>query len=667
MVVDSDSFERIKRKILDESEVSLDTETTGLRWYKGDKLFSLIIGTKSDTYYFNFNTQKDHLGVEPKFVLPREKIKDLLTPIALNTLKVVYMANAKFDMHFLAKEGIIKWECVVHDVLVMARLLFNEHGDNQYNLSAVAKRAGYEKLEIVEEYIKEHKLWSWVSIPGKKSRTKNLYFDQVPFEIMHKYAEQDARITFDIGAKQRETLLSIKWFVPDSRKHGVHATPYETELAVTKVLWGMERRGILVDESFCQEKLSEETTQVEAAAREFKDKTGLVLVDSAKTLGPVFAQLGYTLPKTEKGQDSISDKFLSSCQDPIAKVVQNYREHHKLAGTYYQSFLWFMTNEKKIHANARQAGTRTGRLSYSDPNCQNIPDSDVRCAFIPEKGFCLVSIDFDQQEYRLMLDYAAEMGLIEQVNSGLDIHTATANMMGVERKFAKTLNFMLLYGGGIVKLASALFPVTADEETLWAIWRVHKKWKNIPENTPKIDENTPLFDANLKYLLEAEKLKATYFERLPNVQALVSNVIARSKSASKLETWNGRQLHCPDPNFAYKMPNALIQGGCSDVAKRAMVLLDKFLHERKSKLLLSIHDEFLFQVHETELEIIPELRRIMEQAFPSRFLKLTCSVSHAWDNWGNLVEGEPAGKKTGDDIQRKGAGGYEAATENVVS
>lgn len=661
MIVTPDKFDTVCSVIWNESEVSIDTETTGLKPYQGSRLFSLIVGTDSDTYYFNFNNQPDHLGVIAPVALPRDFIAKLLTSIAINPTKIAYLANAKFDMHILAQEGVAVWECTVHDVLVMDRLKYNDHMN--YSLAAVAKRSGFEKSEEVDEYIKKNKLWRWVSIPGKKKRDKDKFYNLVPFEIMTAYGERDARITFDIGRAQRQHFLNKNW---DSPRETL-LNPYETELRMTKVLYRMEREGIPVDAELCERRAAEETSNYEKAAREFKYLTGVGLVDSAKTLSPVFAALGLTPPQTDKGNDSFTDEWLASVEHPVAKVIQTYRAHAKLANTYYKNFLWFRDARGLIHANARQAGTRTGRLSYSDPNLQNVPDVDeVREAFLAPENFCLVSMDWDQQEYKVMLEYAEQMDLIAKILGGLDVHTSTAQLMSVERKPAKTLNFMLLYGGGTVKLALALFPVTVGENELWVIWKEHNEW-DLDEDDLKVQPRVTdaMRAENLPHLEAAQALRDLYFERLPSVSKWIDRVKRVAKERGFVRSWTGRELFCKVKKYAYKMPNAIIQGGCSEIAKHAMIRIDERLRGYKSKLLVQIHDEMVFKIHRDELHLVDDLKNIMETAFPGRYLPLTCSVSHSWQSWGSLKDGPPSGETGRDEVQGKGLGGFEDSQKSV--
>jgi DNA polymerase-1 len=650
MLVTEETFESALVAISKEKYFSFDTETTGLNKYGGDSVFAVIIALKDETFYFNFNEAHPEclpMGFYSRFA-------ELFT----SSEKVVFLANAKFDMGMSTQYGVNDYACDIHDVLCADRIILNDQ--IRINLSTVAKKYGLEKSEAVEDYIKEHHLWNWVVIPGKKSRKKNKWFHKVPFEIMHPYGEQDARITYEIGMKQIEELKELQQTTTTDRL--VNISAWEMESSITKVCYKIERTGIQINERLCREKAEYHATHYERAAREFHDLTGAKFSDHAKTLGPIFNKLGFILPKTEKGGDSISDDFLSKNNTRLSKIIQTYREHAKLANTYYRGYLYYSVSGV-IHPDMKQTGTKTGRFAYADPNLQNIPDSEVRKVFIPRSGFCAVSIDFDQQEYRMMLDYANEMPVINAIlKEGLDVHTATAKLVGVDRDTAKTINFLLLYGGGVAKLAEALFDTTIDLAQLKVLWKEYVGWANLSEEEHALFNLIPesARSENIEFLLKASELKKLYFKKLPGVEDWISSVAYGVKDREKkynkgfVKTWVGRRLYF-GKNFAYKAPNGIIQGGGGDVAKVAMLRLDKFLEDKKTRMVNQIHDELWFEVHETELDIVPKIKEIMEGVFPYKHLPLTCSVSYSWDNWYDLQKGLPVVKETRDQVQGESA------------
>jgi DNA polymerase-1 len=241
----------------------------------------------------------------------------------------------------------------------------------------------------------------------------------------------------------------------------------------------------------------------------------------------------------------------------------------------------------------------------------------IRRSFIPRLEYFFVMMDYDQFEYRMMVNYARETSLIEKIQSGIDVHTATAELMGVSRKEAKTINFMLLYGGGVQKLAEAL---------------------NVP-------------------LTRAKFLKEKYFATLPKVQILISQIQNAVCSRGYLENWFGRRYTLPR-ELAYKGPNYLIQGGCADWVKIAICNIHRFLKPYKSRILLQIHDELLFEIHEEEKFIIPKLKYLMENVShipPHDKLRYTVGIEYSYASWQDKKVWDEAGNnlqtKSGQEIK----------------
>jgi DNA polymerase I len=625
MIVTESNFSAVLEEIGNEGKVSVDTETTGLKVYQEDRLFSIIVSTASEDYYFNFNNEADHLGNLAPAILPRSLIGFLI--YMLQCMDKLFLANAKFDMGMIQKEYPeckIKWP-EIHDVLVMDRLLFNDH--ISYSLENVAKRNGLAKSDAVDEYIKEHKLWEWEVVPHRKKRDKRMFFNKVPFDIISAYGCKDGRITYQLGLMQEAKLASQFKKVRETKY-----SPYEIETKTTQALFAMEQEGININETIAKDKGDDHHIKFELAARRFHDETRQVFIDSADTLSPLFERAGFTPPKTDKGADSITDDWLEGVNSELATLVRGLRSDLK-SESFYKSYLYYKDSGGLIHANVNQSGTRTGRFSMSNPNLQQTPDSEVRRVFCAPKDFYLVSIDYQQQEYRMMLDYAEQMDLVEKVKGGLDVHEATAQLMGVERKPAKTLNFMLLYGGGVVKLAIALFKVTVAEPILWVIWKQANGWRLDADDKKWLGSITDeIVSVNLPELYKAEKLRKLYFSKLPMVEKLIDECKTTAADRGFIRTWTGRPIYFKR-NFAYKAPNALIQGGASDVGKIAIIDNVELCSKRKSKLLLAVHDELIFKIHKDEKDLVYDAMEIMKNAFPSKHLPLTVDANIGGNLW----------------------------------
>lgn len=207
-----------------------------------------------------------------------------------------------------------------------------------------------------------------------------------------------------------------------------------------------------------------------------------------------------------------------------------------------------------------------------------------------------------------MLNYAQEQSVIERVLAGMDVHQATADMLGVSRFHAKTINFMLIYGGGIDKLASML----------------KLSWE------------------------DAKRAREDYFRKLPRIAAFVQRVRDTAGRRGYLYNWFGRYYTFDNPESVYTTaPNWLIQGGCSDVLKIAMIRCHEYLQQRGafSRIVLNVHDEIVFELEKGELHYARELVSIMENVYMGGALKLTAGPAFSWKSLADKEDGFPVYSK----------------------
>jgi DNA polymerase-1 len=597
-------------KLAKTPRLAVDTETTGFYPYRGDRLFSVIFADEAQEYYFNFNAQQ--LDVPKNLVLPYSDIQ-LLAPI-FQAPGLLIGHNLKFDLHFLAQEG-ITFEREFWCTEAQARVEYNDH--LKYSLEACGSRIGVHKDDAVKSYLDSHSCYEWITYPGKKKREKRYFFDRVPLEIIAPYGCRDARVSYALAERQRESFDRI-----DRSVDGAPISPVvENEKKVTRVFFKMERGGFRIDRSYCRVANDYELSRARDCQLEWQRLTGTPLVDSAVALRDTLVAHGIKPGKTDTGRDSFTDdvlrKYIPGPQDLVtasnagylAKIVLDHRDAIKRSSTYFSNFLTLAGEDDRIHPNLRQGGTVTGRVACKEPNLQNLTAEDdslypVRRAFIPDEDGWLVSCDYSQQEYRLMLDYAGEEQVIDDILRGMDVHEACAKLMGVTRTQAKTINFALLYGAGLDKLADML--------------RVE--------------------------LEEAALLRAKYFQALRRVQKFIRNVTQTAERRRYIRNWLGRRSHYADPRFAYKAPNSLIQGGSADIMKLALVRMDEFLTAGRAltKLLVTVHDEALLWVPYSERALVPELVEIMRKAYPHKRLPMECSVAYSDKSWHDMVDGMPA-------------------------
>lgn len=606
--VTNNNLYEVLQILQNEPILSFDTETTGLRYFHGDKLFSLVIATKEEQYYFNFNELNQNDIFNNVEVLDRNVLQQL-KPLFEDTGKLWVAANAKFDMHILSQDG-IEIMGDIYDILVIARVLENDL--ISYSLDSVSKRIGYEKSKEVEEWISKNRAYKKLPVLGKKKEDKQPLFYKVPFHIIFKYACIDAEITLKVFYHQIEKIKEY------NASHPTLTSLWEivlNEVALTKVCYKIEKRGFKIDKELTQKSLDFELKRAEEIKEKFKHLTGRELVDSNKALTDILKNLNITHEKTYNGGISFSKEALKNSNSKEADLILEYRDSVKKASNYYASFLHFADSGGVIHCNIRQSATTTGRFSITDPALQtlNAEESEgdsfgVRNCFIPRKGYFLLSIDYKAFEFRAMLDTAGEKDLALKIEQGLDPHQATADTVGITRKQAKTLNFGLLYGMGVAKLGDAL----------------------------GVD------------IYEAKRIKSQYFRELPMIKNLIHTAQEVTKQRGYVVNRFGRPYYFKDPKFAYKALNCLIQGGTADAVKFAMVKIDELLKNLNSAILLQIHDEIIFEIHEDEKHIISEIVKIMESSWPQKFHKMSCSLDYSYKSWGDL---EP----------------YECETRNSVS
>lgn len=621
MIVSRSSFQKILANLEGRPALALDTETFGLRPWHGDRLFSIVLSDGAEAFYFNFQAAPD---IPAEFVLSNEHMEGFHR-FCSESPRIWAMHNAKYDMAILAQEG-IELQGTIHCTMAQARVERNDY--LTYDLDSCLERIGLKKDDRVDAYILEHKLYENRVVPGRVNRAKDKHFNKVPFDLIVPYAEQDALGTFQLYNHQ---ILSIG-LQSAKLPPGCPAVKdvMHRERSLTRVVFEMERTGVLVDLPYCARAAAYEADRLEKAKGKFRRETGGQFNDHYSALAKVFQsekdRWEWNEPtKTGQVNPSFNSELLRKWENPAAQAVVKAREA-KSKLDFYTGFIYHADRNGVIHPTFNQHGAETGRFSSSEPNLQNLSAEEgieleqefvVRRAIIPRPGFLFIMPDFDQMEYRLMLEYACKFSqaraadagmawkkpeIIDQILGGLDIHEATAQMMGVTRSRAKTLNFMLLYGGGAGKLARAL---------------------DIPVG-------------------EAMALKSRYFRALPDVLVLMEDLDKSIRTRGYLRNWAGRRCYFKDLRFAYKGPNSLIQGGCADVMKELMVQLSDVFAGTRSRMVLTIHDEPPCEIHESEAHWLPKrVKEVMESIYPAAFLPLTVGMEYSRKSLGDKVKGFP--------------------------
>lgn len=607
MEVTAENFYDILKILRKEGLLAIDTETTGLKPFQGDILFSIIIASRDEVYYFNFNEYANKEALDESFLL-------LLKPLFADPLKTWIAHNATFDMHILAKEGLYFAGDVV-DLEMLSRVEYNFH--LKHSLDAIAKRFGYEKMEIKPRTQK-------VTHPVLNKTTRLKHFNEVPFEEIYRYGSRDARITMDCYFMLAQKILLADQQTPENlpKLHQVVAN----EVQLTKTIFNMEQTGVHVDINYCWAARKYNLDKMELAQKKFEELTGKPFKKSPKLFAELFGDLATI--KTDKGNLKFDKDVMNDLDHPAAKIVVEISKYKKNV-EYFENFIYYADDNDTIHTEFNQARTKTGRFSSSAPNLQNLTKPDkyeatdevdefpVRRAIVPRPGYFFAMIDYKQKEFRLFLDLAGEAGLANKIKGGMDVHQATGENAGVKRAAAKAANFSIVYSSGDEKLAKTL---------------------GIPKAS-------------------AKRIKASIFQSAPKIEPLINKVMRTAELRGYIFNWFGRRSYFPNRRMAYKAPNALIQGGCADILKIAMNRCDEFLKNYRSRMVMTIHDELVFEIAYGEEDIIPQLKEIMENVYNYRLLKLEVDVEYSnkslADKSHEIPLEFPHGKESRDEIQRK--------------
>lgn len=610
-------------------EIALDTETTSIHWWNSPwhprkpRVFSVQLFFEVDGdeygYYFDFgsdNSTDDHLD-STHFAILQWKLFSLPGIYW-------YIQNAKFDMHHLKNHG-CELAGDIHCTKVIARVLNNQEGSLKLD-DLCEKYFGENKIDVKTK-LDELGAITKIKSPYAHDTAKpeDVYaFEKLPLPLLIEYGIRDTALTYKLGKWQRKKIAEkdaeiftgdeTTFQFPDGKTFRRGLTfIMELENRLTKVLFQMERTGAKIDREWCEAAFANEK-EMAFQAREHLDAIVTAVemknVDwnSNDEIAKVFDAFGISYGTTAKsGKAQFTRYTLEQTDHELAEKILKYRYHYKRAYTYFKNFLELADVDGFIHPDFQPGGTSTGRFSCWNPNLQNIPkrsdkqekDYPVRRAFVNlGDDYFLYSFDFDQMEYRLMLNYAREEEIAKAIREGgLDVHQAFADSLGLKRDDAKNLNFAVLYGAGIAKIASMI----------------------------KIES------------WEATKMRKDYFRKLPGVKSFIDRVRNTAKARGYIFSFMGRVLKF-DIETHWRASNHIIQGGCADITKYAMVLLAPLFEGKKSKLFLQVHDELDAYIHKDELELVPQIKKVLETAYEAKLLPLTSGAARSKTAWNELED-----------------------------
>lgn len=616
MIVAKGAFHEVLIALDLEPELGLDVETYGLRMYHGDKIFSLILSTPTEAFYFNF---KEYDDLEKHFVLGDSEWEALDELLFQDVNKLWYIQNAaNFDMCMLKSSQRIELAGTVHCTKAIGRVENNSWPS--YSLVDQLPRIGLAKDATVDEYITQHKLYTVFKRPGKAQNEKRMHFDQVPFEIIAPYGEMDGLGTIRLGQHQRAQIGLLDASHPDLGDRSLKRV-MDNECRLQKTIFRMKDVGVRIDRAYCTKAAAFEDDRERKAAEAFRAETGVHYRQSPKMFAEVFASEKKSWSFTDKGNPSFDFDALSKLKHPAAREILQMRDA-KSKADFYRGFLYHADASGNVHPNYNPEGTVHGRFSSSEPNFQNLTAEDdetlggefvIRRALIPRPGYIFIMPDYDQMEYKFALEMGCrvvgeltEMGHL--INGGFDFHDATAkrvlevSSLTIARKTAKISNFLTLYGGGNGKLGEAL---------------------GIP-------------------VIEARKIREAIFRGMPEIKRYIEAIMQVAEERKYIINWLGRRCHFQWRTDSYKAPNYHVSGGCADVVKVAMNQIDNVLLNFKSRMVMTVHDELPIEVHESEVDKVPTMvKNIMEETFKADYVPLTVGMEWSPKSLADKIKGFP--------------------------
>lgn len=573
--------------LLLQKTVCFDTETTSLNELEAELVGMSFSYKNGLAYYIPLSENQDEVLKTLEIFKPFFEKESIL--------KIAH--NFKYDLKVLSKYG-VEIRGAMFDTMI-AHYLLNPDG-----------RHGMDYLsEMYLNYIPV----SIETLIGKKGK-KQLSFRDVKIEEATEYAAEDADITFQLYER----------FAPQLKKENLEDLFYQVEMPLMKVLAKMELAGVSLDQKWLAQEskdLENDLKNLEASIFELSGEE--FNMNSPKQLGDILfekLQLDPKAKKTKTGQYQTSEEVLQklSGKHEIIKYILEYRTYQKLKSTYVDALPQQIDkSDHRVHTNFSQTTAATGRLASVNPNLQNIPirtlrGQQIRGAFVSDEGNKIISADYSQIELRLIAEISDEENMIKAFQEGQDIHASTASKLfkvpldevtKTQRSQAKTVNFGIIYGQSAFALA----------------------------------EQTGLSRTEAKQMIDE------YYKTYPKLKEFMTEQVKKARELGYVETILGRRRHLKDinsNNFVVRghaernAVNAPIQGSAADIIKIAMIKIDEELQSQKmkTKMLLQVHDELIFEAPINEVETAENLiKKEMESAIKTR-VPLLVEVG-VGDNW----------------------------------
>jgi len=571
LVKDGLPMDLFLNKLMEQKSVCFDTETTSLNPLEAELVGIAFSWQVGKGFYVAFPEAKDEA------LLLIEKLRPFFESEGIEKIG----QNLKYDVKIMQNYG-VEVKGKLFDTM-LAHYLINP--DMRHNMDVLAETyLNYTPVSITE-------------LIGKKGKNQ-LSMRQVPIEKQTEYAVEDADITFQLAQHFRPELTEAK----------TDTLFEDIEIPLLRVLADMEREGINLDNDFLKELSTALDTDIKVLESKIYEQAGEQFnIASPKQLGDIlFGKMNLVEKpkKTKTGQFSTAEDVLSylAKDHEIIQNVLDYRGLTKLKSTYVDALPGQVEATGRVHTDYMQTVAATGRLSSNNPNLQNIPirterGREVRKAFIPRnENHVLLAADYSQIELRIIAALSEEDTMISAFKNGEDIHASTAakvfnvpidEVTREQRSNAKTVNFGIIYGVSAFGLSN----------------------------------QTDLSRVEAKELIE------TYYKTYPKLRNYMSEQVDFARDNGYVQTVLGRRRYLKDINAGNQVVrgaaernavNAPIQGSAADIIKLAMINIHRKLTEGKykTKMLLQVHDELVFDCHKSELDEMKTLiKDEMENAY----------------------------------------------------
>jgi DNA polymerase I len=594
LITDQNEFLALLEELKKAKPFSIDLETTSPYPMWAD-LVGISLSYKSDQAFY---IPVGHRLREAEEQLPLPWVLKELKPILEDSKVNKVGQNLKYEWIVLKRYG-MHLQGIYCDTMIASYLL--NPTKHNHNLG-----------EIAREYL-DRNVTDYKEVVGTGS--KEVTFDRVELERARDYSCGDADVTLQLS----HLLL------PKLEEEGLKDLYYQMELPLAIVLAKMEMNGVKIDIDLLQGFSKEIETQLQQKMERIYGLAGEVFnINSSQQLGKIlFDKLKLpVIKKTKTGYSTDVDVLTKlSLQHDLPLEILGYRNLSKLKSTYIDvlpKLIHPITG--RVHTSYNQTVTATGRLSSSDPNLQNIPiraeeGSRIRQAFIPEKGWTIISADYSQIELRILAHFSQDETLMEAFHKEEDIHTRTASeIFGVPmekvtpsmRREAKVINFGIIYGMSAYGLSQQL------------------------GSEPKI----------------AQAYIDAYFKKYPKAQTYIEYSLEEARQKGYVTTLLHRRRYLPDiqsPTVAIRQAsermaiNTPLQGTAADIIKLAMIHIQNRIEELSlsTKMIMQVHDELVFEVPEEELQkALPMIQDGMETVME---LSVPLKVSiHSGKNWAEV-------------------------------